>query len=695
MILFGLSLLSFGFILLPWPAGIWQTVFGLIFVTLQSQLLGYKYFRYKSPWFGWLLGFLLLISLIIIAGTLSFYLYNLNPTSLFLITSIIPLALALPYQNTKPTVPELKNLSSGLKTKIASFILIALYGLTAFYLIRLLLAHQTTEPIQSPWLILPPSVFLLYFCQSCIVIALNLVSDKYRVAINSLHFFFSFSLTLFLYPLGFGFDPFIHQATEKIIATTGTLTPKPFYYIGHYSLVIWLSQWLHLSREHLDSWLVPALAAISLPTIIFQAFKENFHNHSKAIQLLPLVFLAAPFSVLIQSTPQALSVLLSLLIIFLALFYINRQGISLWYMVLLSLATLAIHPLSGIPVVFFSVLLGLYHRFWHRRGLSKYVRLVGYSSLTALAAIILPLTFFLNSYLSRSGGSNPSATASDSVEAPHIFNTSYHAFVRWEDLVYLLGDNARALIVIVSLISLIFMIRKKRLHYFLHYLITFVVLVINYILLKSFISFDFLIPYERFIFPERILQLSFYFLLPFVCVTAYLAFRRIIELTPLLYAICCVFFAATLTVSWYLSYPRFDYVEQNKGFNTSRYDIETVRWIHDQATTNDYVVLANQSVSAAAINQYGFYHYYGTNFYYPVPTGDPLYQSYLDLVNNRKELTVVLQDVKKLTGAKTVYLVVNNYWSGFEDIIARHKKTANQMQQIGDNKSYIFSYQLP
>jgi hypothetical protein len=165
MILFGLSLLSFGFILLPWPAGIWQTVFGLIFVTVQSQLLGYKYFRYKSPWFRWLLGFLLLISLIIIAGTLSFYLYNLNPTSLFLITSIIPLALALPYQNTKPTVPELKNLSSGLKTKIASFILIALYGLSAFYLIRLLLAHQTTEPIQSPWLILPPSVFLLYFFQ--------------------------------------------------------------------------------------------------------------------------------------------------------------------------------------------------------------------------------------------------------------------------------------------------------------------------------------------------------------------------------------------------------------------------------------------------------------------------------------------------------------------------------------------------
>jgi hypothetical protein len=63
-------------------------------------------------------------------------------------------------------------------------------------------------------------------------------------------------------------------------------------------------------------------------------------------------------------------------------------------------------------------------------------------------------------------------------------------------------------------------------------------------------------------------------------------------------------------------------------------------------------------------------------------------------VNNRKELTVVLQDVKKLTGAKTVYLVVNNYWSGFEDIIARHKKTANQTQQIGEEKSYIFSYQL-
>jgi hypothetical protein len=695
MILFGLSLLSFVFVLIPWPVSVWQIIFGLVFITTQSQLIGLKYFRYKSAWFRWLLGFLLYISLIIIVGTVFFYSWNLSSSSLLLLSLLPSVSLLIPNKQTALSAKEEGLDAIKLDRRIFATVLSVLYILLAIYTVSFLLAHQVTDAIQSPWLALPSGIFVLYFLLTIIVIILNIVTSQYRVIINSLHFLLSFCLTLLLYPLGFGFDPFIHQATEKIIASTGTLSPKPFYYIGHYSLVVWLSHWLHLSLKSVDSWLVPVLAALSLPTIIFQAFKENFHNQSKVIQLLPLIFLTIPFGFLIQSTPQSLSVLLSLLIIFLALFYINRQGVSLWYIVILSLATLAIHPLSGIPVVFFSVLLGLYHRFWHRKGLTKYVRVIGYSSLTAIAAVILPLTFFLNSYLSRTTGSGQPITTTEATTAPEVFNTSYHNFVRIEDLIYFLGDNSRWLLLALSLVSLAFMIRKKRAHYFLHYLVTFLVLGINFILLKNYVSFDFLIPYERFIFPERILQLSFYFLLPFVFVTGYLLLRRIMQLPSLLQTICWIFFAGTITIAWYLSYPRFDFQEQNKGFSTSQYDIETVRWIHEHAKVDDYVVLANQSVSAAAIDQYGFYHYYGRNFYYPIPTGDPLYQSYLDLINNRKELSLVLTDVKNLTGAKTIYLVVNNYWSGFEDIVARNKKTANQTQVIGDEKNYIFSYQLP
>ena len=45
-----------------------------------------------------------------------------------------------------------------------------------------------------------------------------------------------------------------------------------------------------------------------------------------------------------------------------------------------------------------------------------------------------------------------------------------------------------------------------------------------------------------------------------------------------------------------------------------------------------YIVLANQSVSAAALLRFGFHTYYGAQFYYAIPTGAPLYQSYLDMV---------------------------------------------------------------
>ena len=145
-------------------------------------------------------------------------------------------------------------------------------------------------------------------------------------------------------------------------------------------------------------------------------------------------------------------------------------------------------------------------------------------------------------------------------------------------------------------------------------------------------------------------------------------------------------------MSWYLSYPRFDYYSQNKGFNTSTYDLAAVDWIRHAAGTKPYIVLANQSVSAAAIQTLGFEPSYQGHYLYPIPTGDPLYQSYLDAVYNHKATASILQDVKALTGVSTVYLVVNDYWSGFEDTIQRLKKSATTSTAISGGRIYIFTF---
>ena len=60
----------------------------------------------------------------------------------------------------------------------------------------------------------------------------------------------------------------------------------------------------------------------------------------------------------------------------------------------------------------------------------------------------------------------------------------------------------------------------------------------------------------------------------------------------------------------YLSYPRFDHYHNSRGFSVGRADINAVRWINDHAENDDYIVLANQQVSAAAIREFGFKKYF-------------------------------------------------------------------------------------
>jgi hypothetical protein len=77
-------------------------------------------------------------------------------------------------------------------------------------------------------------------------------------------------------------------------------------------------------------------------------------------------------------------------------------------------------------------------------------------------------------------------------------------------------------------------------------------------------------------------------------------------------------------------------------------------------------------------------------YFYPVPTGGPLYQYYLDMVykNPDRELAVKAMD---LVGVKKAYLIVNKYWYQSGRIINEAKLTANKWLSIND-EVYIFEY---
>ncbi|MBU4375668.1 hypothetical protein KKH38_04155, partial [Patescibacteria group bacterium] len=140
----------------------------------------------------------------------------------------------------------------------------------------------------------------------------------------------------------------------------------------------------------------------------------------------------------------------------------------------------------------------------------------------------------------------------------------------------------------------------------------------------------------------------------------------------------------------------------SRCFSTSKNDIEAVNWIENN-TESDYIVLANQQVSAAALREFGFKKYYspplidkergsgGEVFYYPVPTGGPLYQYYLDMVYEKPSRETMAKAMD-LAGVSEGYFVLNKYWRAFDKILEEAKLEADSWEDIGDGDVFVFKY---
>ena len=176
-----------------------------------------------------------------------------------------------------------------------------------------------------------------------------------------------------------------------------------------------------------------------------------------------------------------------------------------------------------------------------------------------------------------------------------------------------------------------------------------------------------------------------------------------------------------------MAYPRNDPYIIGHGYSVSAADLKTVNYIDQEAADKSYVVLANQAVAAAAIQELGFKKYFpqmpiNTNgyeftnnhlsesapttdkesnlnsstvsnniFFYPIPTGGPLYQIYLQMVY-QLPLRETAQKASQLTGAKIVYLVVNRYWERAAEIIEIAQETADKYAIINGGQVYVFKY---
>ncbi len=608
-----------------------------------------------------------LVSLIAILGSIAYLSIGLwLPVRLGI--GLVSLALSILIEVRYPLAPTLPERSKPHDWK--TLLLILLYGLIAAIGVYLLWQGRSERALITPWGTVSSLLFLSYGLASFILLMIGKRLSPYILAI---HYGWTFCVLLLVYAIGYGFDPFIHEASMKAIESFGKIEPLTVYYLGQYSLVAVLHGFFGMTIPFWSKVLVPLLAAITIPFALQRAYTPKASILAAATLLL--IF---PFSILTLTTPQNLAFLFLILLVLRSL-KIETKGdaIVLW---LLALAALFTQPIAGIPALILAIACTC----------STLVP-VPFSKifnwlLTAAYALALPFAFYFFAPQSETGLVMPNlATLFSS------FTLSFPSSeIWWLNFSYLFGTNRLWLFLACVIFGYILARREKLPHYTQRYAVPAVALVISAVLAMT-VDFSALIAYERGDYPLRLLVCAAIFTLPFVLRSLSDMYDKISK-QPLARRLGLFIFLSLLaTASLYLSYPRLDHYFNSRGYATSTADLFAVQWIEKNAAREDYVVLANQQVSAAALRHAGFKKYFpGDIFYYPIPTGGPLYALYLDMIKTPSRETML--KAMDLTGVDRAYFVVDSYWWAADKIIDESSVIADSSQVISNGQVVVFEF---
>lgn len=657
----------------------------------------------RHPFLQWWLGCFWLISTLMLVGSGIYYLAEVSAvTSMVTILLSVPIVLWLGSRTKVSFWQRFHNLWNEKKHKIPTTSWLAsVVIIFCLYLGFDLIANgQVTEAVRTTWINIP-TAFFIAFGLAVLMLGVQLWRGQERamnMALVMVLFFLAVSVAVFVYPLGYGFDSFIHKTTEEYIATFGSVSPKPLYYIGQYGLVVLIHQVFGLSVAQIDTWLLPILTAGLLPAAWYGAAAHILRNRRAATATLLGLFLI-PLSAFIVTTPQGLANLWILLTVLAAVPYLMKQEKPRVFLLLIpALATLATHPIAGLPILLFVILLAVEPEKIHCK--LKSVAKILFWIIFILGSMVLPASFVANS-LRSSGtwGLDLSALNINSlVSILHLDLFLENRFEPWLDLVYLYGYNLVAIIFLVAILA--WWKKRRNEGRSLRILLAMVmILMINYVFLMTVVDFSFLIDYERQNYATRLIPIMTFFLVPFFILGLGIIMKALRTKPVVLRVFVLGLLSLLATASLYMAYPRDDAYERGHGFNVAQSDINAVYAIEREAAGQRYAVLANQSVSAAAIRHLGFLNYYGDIFFYPIPTGGELYQFFLEMNEKpdkkiaQEALNLIAERCPECEQPEILFYVVNDYWWQAECLIETGKNTADQWFSLDKSRVHIFQYQ--
>jgi hypothetical protein len=569
-------------------------------------------------------------------------------------------------------------------------------------------AWATDLAIRSPWDLLPDRFLAIVAVAvaALVVAALSgLGGHALLLPLAALAVMFT-ALAARLYAAGFGFDPFIHQATESAILRDGVITPKPFYYLGQYALVTWLARATDLGIRVLDPALVPAAftaavmtAAATLRRTLPPLSSSGHHLSSSGLSresiTASLAVFLLPLAGFIMTTPQGLADALFLITAFLAFAALVGKT-PMWLAWPTALAAAAVHPLTGLPALLLvcAVAVARLEDVTLRRRLALALGVAG--------AAALPALFAISNVLAGRGLGLTAAPLHDLTALWSSLVATLPPLRLYDalDLAYAWRAVRVPFVLALALAGALACHRSKKNVWPL--LLIAGVAVVDYVALKSFFSFDFLIASERANYADRLWPIALFALAPLAATGLGLFAARLRRAGLLPTIVLVAVLTAAVVSNLYLTYPRRDRHESSRGWSTAAADVEAVRLIAADAGAVPYVVLANQSTSAAALRELGFAgHYFrpadralGTEIYrYPIPTGDPLYQRFLAM-NEARGDRAEAEATMRTVGVSRLYYVVSFYWNNAGAIVPAATRASDLRWNL-KNQVFVFRYDLP
>lgn len=654
---------------------------GLLSVLAVASMRLGNLFSHELASLRLLLGGIVSLSFLMIAGSTIYYLSVVTTFTFLWPVVALPFFAWLVTRKIEPPATSATQDASAFSSLFAALVVIAL---VAFFVT--LTGNVTVEPSRSPWLVIAPAILWWTGLAGFSLFQLAKRGQIRLSVFGSIATLFSgLSIALFVFPLGYGFDPFLHQATLDHITLHGTITPKPYYYIGQYAIEMIGILFTGISSHALDIALLPVLASILLPTVAAASLWHITRRHVPTA-LAAVGTLLLPLSSFINTTPQGLANLWSLCVFFLALpeLVTGHRWLPRWVLVLVAIAAILIHPLAGLPAALFVALTLIATQeswpSWGRWTLGTFASLGG--------AVMLPVAFSVSGPSSSFGFniSNLSALI------PNTFLST--RFDVLGDLATYLGTNQWLWLIGLAIVAGVILTSMTR-RTWLILPLTAGLLLINAIILSVAGDFSFLIDYEQTNYVDRVVTLTIFAIAPLAIVGFSLGMERLLQMKKgLVTTGLMVIFLATVGANVYASYPRHDAYNESRGFTVGESDHKTVASIESHAGGDPYIVLANQAVAAAAIQDFGFAHYYGPNedvFYYPVPTGGPMYQIFLEMIEETATRDLATQAMD-LAGVNRAYFVVNDYWWSADRAVERAKLSTEDWFLIDDGATTVFVY---